>query len=84
MRCVVTDLGNNKWRGRFYGSWQGQKFSYRVNFSGPPNRLRGRASIDGAEYEWTGKMSKGANGSFKGKFGGSRYTGHFSLKRKSD
>jgi len=82
MTCVVTDLGDNKWRGHFYGVWSGQKFSYKVDFRGPPDKLRGQAVIDGADYEWTGEMGKGSPGSFKGKFWGSRYTGHFALKQK--
>jgi hypothetical protein len=79
MTCVVTDLGNNTWRGRFSGIWEGQAFSYTVQFSGPPERVRGRAVIDGADYEWTGEMGTDW---FKGKFGGNRYEGSFSLKRK--
>jgi hypothetical protein len=84
LTCVVTDLGNNQWRGHFYGTWQGTTFSYRVDFRGPPEDLRGRATIDGARYEWTGEMSRGTPGWFKGKFTGDRYAGSFSLKRKSD
>jgi hypothetical protein len=84
LKCVVTDLGNNRWRGHFSGSWQGRKFSYKVDFTGPPDRLRGRAVIDGADYQWTGKMDTAPGGSFKGQFGGSRYAGRFSLKRTSD
>src|SRR5438552_1471898 len=80
MTCVITDLGNDTWRGRFSGVWEGQPFSYTVQFSGPPERLRGRAVIDGADYEWTGAMDAD---SFKGRFGGNRYEGSFSLKRKA-
>jgi len=83
MTCVVTDLGNNQWRGHFYGAWQGVPFSYTVSFSGPPEKLQGRAVIDGADYEWTGAMSQGSSGWFKGSFGGNRYVGSFDLKRKS-
>ena len=83
LTCVVTDLGGNRWRGHFYGVWQGVEFSYKVNFSGPPEKLRGQAVIDGADYEWTGQMSREAPGSFKGKFWGSRYAGSFDLKQKA-
>src|SRR3954447_15318875 len=62
MTCVVTELGENQWQGRFYGVWEGQAFSYTVRFSGPPERLRGRAAVDGADYEWTGRMETGENG----------------------
>jgi hypothetical protein len=82
--CVVTDLGDNKWRGHFYGVWQGQEFSYKVTFSGPPEKLRGRTVIDGANYEWTGEMSQGPRGQFNGTFWGNRYLGSFTLKQKPD
>lgn len=83
MTCVVTDLGDNQWRGHFYGIWQGVSFSYPVNFSGPPDKLQGQAIIDGADYEWTGTISQGTPGWFKGSFGGSRYVGSFNLKQKN-
>jgi len=83
MTCVVTDLGNNRWRGHFYGVWEGVQFSYTVRFSGPPEKLHGTAVIDGADYEWTGTITKGPGGRFKGSFGGSRYVGWFDLKQKS-
>ena len=76
--CVVTDLGDNKWRGHFYGVWQGVDYSYKVAFTGPPEKLRGSAVIDGADYEWTGAMGE----SFRGTFRGSRYLGSFTMKRK--
>ncbi len=82
LTCVVTDLGNNRWHGHFSGAWRGQEFSYEVDFRGPPDRLRGQAVIDGADYEWTGEMSKGPPDEFRGKFWGSRYEGRFTLKRK--
>jgi hypothetical protein len=84
MTCVVTDLGDHRWRGHFYGAWQGREFSYRVDFSGPPDKLRGRATIDGAAYEWTGEMGTGTPGWFKGQFTSNRYEGSFNLKQKTD
>jgi len=81
MTCVVTERGDNQRRGHFHGSWQGQPFSYTVDFTGPPERLRGRAVIDGADYEWTGQMTTGPRGSFTGKFWGNRYNGSFALKQ---
>src|SRR3954463_2138316 len=69
MTCVVTDLGDNQWRGHFSGTWEGQEFSYKVDFPGPPEKLHGRATIDGAEYEWFGEITKGPPGTFKGRFG---------------
>jgi len=78
MTCVVTDLGDNQWRGHFSGVWQGVHFTYKVDFNGPPDNLRGRAVIDGADYEWTGEMGK----DFKATFTGNRYLGSFRLKQK--
>jgi len=82
MTCVVTNLGDNKWQGHFSGTWEGVEFSYKVDFSGPPEKLRGTATIDGAYYEWTGKMSDESPGWFKGTFGGNRYVGSFTLKQQ--
>jgi hypothetical protein len=82
--CVVTDVGDNNWRGHFYGVWQGVEFSYKVNFTVPPERLRGKAVIDGANYEWTGEMCQGAAGRFKGTFWGDRYFGSFTLRQKAN
>jgi hypothetical protein len=79
MTCDVTDLGGGRWKGHFHGVWHGREFSYKVEFSGPPGRLKGRAKIDGASYEWTGSMTKGR---LKGEFTGDRYLGSFNLKLK--
>lgn len=38
MTCVVTEAGENRWTGHFYGVWQGVEFSYKVNFNGPPEK----------------------------------------------
>lgn len=82
MTCIATDLGKDNWKGRFYGIWQGVSFSYDVKWSGPPNNMKGTASIDGADYEWTGQISAQTPSTFKGTFTGNRYTGSFDLKEK--
>ncbi len=82
MACAVTGLGDGKWRGRFYGVWQGVPFDYTVMFSGTPSNLTGTATIDGANYTWTGEMGQELPGRFKGSFGGSRYAGYFDLQEK--
>lgn len=82
MTAVVTELGQEKWRGRFYGVWQGVPFDYTVNFAGPPSDLRGTAVIDHADYQWRGSLSDESPRRFKGSFGGSRYTGYFDLQAK--
>jgi hypothetical protein len=81
LRCVVTDRGENRWRGCFSGDGAGRPFSYTVDFSGPADKVRGTAVIDGADYEWTGSIDKESPGSFNAKFSGSRYTGGFNLKQ---
>jgi hypothetical protein len=80
MTCVVRELGTENWEGRFYGVWQGVPFDYTVKFSGPADRLKGTANIDGADYTWTGEMSSNPSGRFRGTFGGSRYAGYFDLR----
>lgn len=82
MTCVVAELGKEKWQGRFYGVWQGVAFDYTVAFAGSPDELRGTAQIDGADYTWKGRITKGETGSFVGNFGGNRYGGYFDLKKK--
>lgn len=85
MTAVLKDLGQDRWQGRFYGVWQGVPFDYTVKFSGKLDSLKGTAVIDHADYTWTGAIadeSPEVPAVFTGKFGGSRYTGHFSLKEK--
>lgn len=82
MTCIVTEKSDEKWRGRFFGVWQGVAFDYTVDFAGPAEKLTGTAMIDGADYSWTGKIKKGETPSFSGSFGGSRYAGYFDLKEK--
>lgn len=79
MTCVVTELGSGTWQGRFFGVWQGVPFDHVVRFTGSPAAVRGTATIDGANYVWTGELSAA---SFNGRFSGNRYTGHFELTRK--
>lgn len=79
MTCDITHREGDKWKGRFHGEWQGQRFSYNVEWSGPPEKLVGKARIDGASYEWKGEIKDDV---FKGEFTGSRYNGHFNLKKR--
>jgi hypothetical protein len=86
MTCVVSDLGEGKWQGRFYGIWQGVDFDYTVRFTGTLANLQGTAIIDGADYTWNGVIDSSGPGStrlFRGVFGGNRYAGQFELKEKS-
>jgi hypothetical protein len=79
MTCVVTDLGDQKWLGRFYGVWQGVAFDYNVPFSGPLSELRGTAVIDGSNYTWAARIDEGTPGTFHANFDGDRYRGSFEL-----
>jgi hypothetical protein len=82
MTCVVSEMGVQKWKGRFYGVWQGVPFDYTVNFAGTPDQLRGVATIDGAHYDWQGALTDDSR--FTGRFGGTRYTGYFDLTRSRE
>jgi hypothetical protein len=82
MTAVLRPLAKDQWQGRFYGVWQGVPFDYTVKFTGSETSLQGTAVIDHADYTWTGSISDGSPAVFKGRFGGSRYTGHFALKEK--
>lgn len=79
MTAVVKYVDTDKWQSRFYGVWQGVDFDYTVDFVGPSDKITGKAVIDRASYEWKGEISEEA---FKATFDGSRYRGHFDMKRK--
>jgi len=83
MTCVMTEQTDEKWQGRFYGVWQGVAFDYTVAFTGPPEKLQGKAVIDGANYTWTGVISPGAPRTFQATFTGDRYAGYFKMKERS-
>jgi len=74
----VHYLGNHQWEGRFHGTWRGVSYSYDVTWEGPPDNLRGVATIDGANYTWVGKITPEV---FVGQFESGRYTGDFNQKR---
>jgi len=83
MTAEVDMVGKEKWKARFYGVWQGVDYDYTVNFTGPADNLKGTAVIDGADYQWTGKIDQESPGWFSGDFTGSRYDGWFKLKQKT-
>lgn len=78
MKCDVSDLGDGKWKGKFYGVWHGRNFNYTIDWTGEASNLTGTARIDGANYKWTGQIN--AN-QFKGTYTGNRYSGSFDLKK---
>ena len=78
MACIVRKVTKEEWHGRFWGTWQGVDFDYEVDFFGPPEHLHGKAIVDGATYEWKGRMNAKQ---FRANFGGDRYSGSFDLKR---
>lgn len=79
MTAVVKDLGGDQWSARFYGRWQGVDYDYTVKFAGKPDKLTGKATIDGARYDWKGSIDEKK---FAGTFTGDRYNGSFDLSRK--
>ena len=84
MICDVVkyDGGNREWTGRFHGTWHGQRFSYTVKWKGPVRNMRGKATIDGAAYDWAGSFTKDKQGGpirFYGTFLSHRYGGWFDL-----
>ena len=83
MTAVVTPVGKGQWQGRFYGVWHGVKFDYNVKFTGNAKKLRGKAIIDGASYDWKAVIGQQSPGWFSGTFTGSRYDGYFKLKEKA-
>ena len=79
-KLVNAERKEYEWTGRFYGVWQGQYFTYTVKFKGPIEKMRGKATIDGASYDWVGSFTHTKKGvRFVGKFTGSRYGGWFNL-----
>jgi hypothetical protein len=77
MECKIDRIGPQRYKGRFWGTWQGVDYDYTVQFSGRPEGLVGDPCvIDGASYRWSGSI---INGQFNGSFTGSRYTGTFVL-----
>lgn len=94
LKCDLTDLGKDKkgvqrWKGRFYGYWQGINYSYNVQWTGPANKMKGTATIDGRPYTWTGKIlkkktkSRGTVEEFTGEFRSAlrSHTGTFKMSR---
>ncbi|HZZ29998.1 MAG TPA: hypothetical protein VFE46_18525 [Pirellulales bacterium] len=74
--CIVKQISDEHWQGRFWGMWEHVDFDYTVEFCGDP--VTGTATIDGAEYQWTGTLTQDV---FKIQFTGSRYEGSMDLKR---
>lgn len=82
MTCDVTNVSKDNWSGKFFGTWNGVEFSYDVTWTGPMDNLKGTANIDGANYQWTGKITQGNFSNpklFVGTFTSDRYDGNFEL-----
>jgi hypothetical protein len=82
LRCTVREKEGNRWKARFNGTFKGDPFTYTVEFTAKKGEgktdLKGKATLDGDQYEWTGQL-KGVNftvryRSLKG------YNGEFTLK----
>ena len=79
MTCDVHYLGDHKWEGTFHGNWHGQDFSYDVKWEGPPENVKGTATVGGVGYTWTGSITLQT---FIGKFDSRQYIGDFQLEKK--
>jgi hypothetical protein len=82
LKCTAVTKDGKNWDGTFEGVFQGRKFRYKAKFVGKPGRgrtdLSGKATIDGAKYQWTGYIRGTA---LSGKFRASNgYFGNFGLK----
>ncbi len=78
MTGVVSGYDND-WKGNFTGIWGGRKFTYNVAFTGTLDKLQGTATVDGADYVWTGQIT---NEWFTGEFTSRPYKGSFKLKKQ--
>lgn len=78
MSCDFKTLGNNKYKAKFYGIWQGVPFEYNVTFSGTPDKLKGTATVDHVPYTWEGSAD---TDNFRGSYTSYRYHGSFTLKK---
>lgn len=78
MTCVVSPVAKNSWQARFRGVWQGVAFDHTIVLSGSASDLRGKATIDGANYECRAWMNAQQ---LKANFSGDRYVGSFDLAR---
>ena len=78
MTAIVTKDGEDRYQARFYGTWQGVRHDDTVKFRGPLDNCTGSATIDGASYQWRGRIDKDI---FEVNFTGNRYSGKFKLQR---
>ena len=79
LRCTMEISDESEWSARFDGKFKSDNFKYDVKFdakkTGAKTDLKGKADVDGDEYEWIGvlkgdsltiryKSVKGYNGEF--------------------
>ena len=79
MAAGVQEYDDGTWRARFTGIFEGRKFDYVVQFTGPADRLVGEARINVAKYTWSGRITRET---FFGRYRSNRgHDGTFTLRR---
>ena len=90
LAVMVVPSGENTWKGKFIGEFQGDAFEYEVTFEAVPDEskkgkkkgkytIKGRANVDSQMYTWRGFMN---NNTFYGRFSSGGPNGDFRLSRK--
>ena len=57
MSADIEKLDGDKWKAKFNGTWQGQPFTYEIEFTGPAGDLRGQQKINGVTYQWSSSLT---------------------------
>ncbi len=59
--CQAEPAGGDRWKAHFFGEFQGEPFSYKVDMTGQKEGARtvlsGKANVDGDAYRWEGYIS---------------------------
>lgn len=81
LKCVASETEKGTWKATFSGSFQGEAFTYDVQFDAKDGKgqsdLSGKANIRGHEYDWSGSLKgKQLKGKYTSNVG---YFGEFTL-----
>jgi hypothetical protein len=85
LTCIMEqgEVGT-EWKARFEGTFKNDPFKYDVTFDSAEGKgktdLKGKANVDGDEYEWTGTL-KGDVLTIKYR-SGRGYNGEFAMKKQ--
>lgn len=78
--CLMTDLGNNKWKGEFEVIFRNRIYRTSSSWEGTVKSMSGQMNIAGNSFSWNGKIE---DGRFSGTCNNRKYSGTF-LMRKVD